>query len=100
MQQEFLLLSPSTWNLVFLIARYVIAALLLAYLTGVYVKIGYQGMEYASLFDTPERLFSMGMELNRILNKDKHFIDYSLKNKLDDFQCWFDDVIMFCGTLP
>lgn len=135
-----------------MIARYVIAALLLAYLTGVYVKkvdvhtdikgnvlewridtykrihhwimklqsviaapnqneehyrnilsltkfkIGYQGMEYASFFDTPERLLSMGMELNRILNKDKYFIDYSLKNKLEDFQCWFDDVIMFCGT--
>lgn len=38
MQEEFILLSPSTWNFVFLVARYVIAALLLAYLTGVYVK--------------------------------------------------------------
>ena len=152
MQEEFLLLSPSTWNLVFLIARYVMAALLLAYLTGVYVKkvdihtdikgsvlewridtykrihhwvmklqsvvaapsqneeqysnilsltkfkIGYQGMEYASFFDTPERLLSMGIELNRMLNKEEGFIDYPLKNKLEDFQCWLDDVILFYGA--
>ena len=31
-------MPPSIWNFVFLVARYVIAALLLAYLTGVYVK--------------------------------------------------------------
>ena len=152
MQEEFLLLPPSIWNFVFLVARYVIAALLLAYLTGVYVKkvdihtdikgyvlewridtykdihrwvmklqsiiaapsqneeqynnilaltkfkIGYQGMEYASFFDTPERLLSMEMELNRMLNKEENFIDYSLKNKLYDFQCWLDDVIMFYGA--
>ena len=145
-------MSPSTWNFVFLIARYVMAALLLAYLTGVYVKkvdirtdikgdvlewridtyknihhlvmklqsviaapsqneeqyrrilsltkfkIGYQGMEYASFFDSPERLLFMGMELNRMLNKEEHFIDYPLKNKLEDFQYWLDNVIMFYGA--
>lgn len=61
-------------------------------------KIGYQGMEYASFFDSPERLLSMGMELNSLLNKEEYFIDYSLKNKLDDFQCWLDDVIAFYGA--
>lgn len=61
-------------------------------------KIGYQGMEYASFFETPERLLAMGMELNRMLNKEEYFIDYSLKNKLDDFQYWLDGVIMFYGA--
>ena len=61
-------------------------------------KIGYQGMEYASFFDSPECLFKFGMEFNRMMNKDENFVDYSLKHHLTSFQYWLDDVITFYGT--
>lgn len=38
MQQPFLNFSTSTWNVLFLVVRYVLVALLLAYLTKVFVK--------------------------------------------------------------
>lgn len=152
MHQEFLNMTPSTWNIIFLVIRYVMVAMLLAYLTIVYVKrknirtdikgrvlewrvdtyksihrwvmkfqnviaapsqdedhyrfllaptkfkIGYQGMEYASFFDSPERLFGFRMEFNRMMNKDEEFIDYSLTHLLNGFQYWLDDVIMFFGA--
>lgn len=142
-------MSPDTWNVIILIVRYVLVALLLAYLANVYVKrksiytdikgrvlewrvttyknihswvmkfqsviaapsqdeehyrnilaptkfkIGYQGMEYASFFDSPERLFQFGIEFGRMLNKEEDFIDYSLKHQLTAFQYWLDDLIMF-----
>lgn len=152
MQQEFLNISPEIWNVIFLIIRYVLVALLLAYIANVYAKrknihtdikgrvlewrvstyksihrwamkfrsliaapsqdedhfksilaptrfkIGYQGMEYASFFDSPERLFQFGIEFNRMLNKDEKFIDYSLQHRLIEFQYWLDDLIMFYGA--
>lgn len=38
MQHEFLNIPASTWNIIFLVIRYVLVALFLAYLTNVYVK--------------------------------------------------------------
>jgi hypothetical protein len=152
MQQEFLNMSPETWNVMFLVIRYVVVALILAYLANVYVKrknihtdingrllewrvdaykiihrwvmkfqsviaapsqyeehyrnilaptrfqIGYQGMEYASFFDSPDRLFQFGMEFDQMMNKEENIIDSSLKHHLTSFQYWLDDVITFYGT--
>ena len=149
MQQEFLNIPEDTWNVIFLVVRYVAVALILAYLSNVYVKrknirtdikgrvlewrvetyksihrwvmkfqsviaapsqdeehyrhilaptkfkIGYQGMEYASFFDAPERLFQFAMEFNQMMKKEGDFIDFSLKHELDGFQYWLDDVVMF-----
>ena len=149
MQQEFLNLSPDIWRVIFDIIRYVVVALILAYVTNVLVKrknirtdikgrvlewrvetykslhrwvmifqsviaapsqdenhyrnilaptkfkIGYQGMEYASFFDTPEQLLKFHMEFNHMLNKEKDFIDYPLMHELKSFQFWIDDVIMY-----
>jgi len=132
-------MSPETWNVMFLVIRYVVVALILAYFANVYVKrknihtdikghllewrvdaykiihrwvmnfqsviaasnqyeehyrnilaptkfkIGYQGMEYASFFDSPECLFKFGMEFNRMMNKEENFLDYSLKHHLTCF---------------
>ena len=61
-------------------------------------KIGYQGMEYASFFDSPDRLFQFGMEFNQMMNKEEEFIDYPLRHELAEFQYWLDDVIMFFGA--
>ena len=152
MDQPFLNLTPATWNILFLVIRYVLVALLLAYLTNVFVKrkdvvtdikgsvlewrvdtyknihrwvmdmkrviappsqqenwfrsllssrrfkIGYQGMEYASFFDSPEKLIQFGVEFNRMLNKEEGFIDEALKRKLTSFQYWLDDAIDFLGV--
>ena len=152
MQQEFLNMSQETWNVMFLVIRYVVVALILAYLANVYVKrrtihtdiegrvlewrvdtyksihrwvmkfqsviaapsqyeehyrnilvptkykIGYQGMEYASFFDSPECLYKFGIEFNRMMNKEENLIDYSLKHHLTSFQYWLDDVITFYGA--
>ena len=149
MQQEFLNLSPDIWRVIFDIIRYVVVALILAYVTNVLVKrknirtdikgrvlewrvetykslhrwvmifqtviaapsqdenhyrnilaptkfkIGYQGMEYASFFDTPEQLLKFHMEFNHMFNKEKDFIDYPLMHELKSFQFWIDDVIMY-----
>ena len=38
MQQEFLNIAPDVWNIIFLVIRYFLVALLLAYLTNVFVK--------------------------------------------------------------
>ena len=149
MQQEFLNLSPDIWRVIFDIIRYVVVALILAYVTNVLVKrknirtdikgrvlewrvetykslhrwvmifqsviaapsqdenhyrnilaptkfkIGYQGMEYASFFDTPEQLLKFNMEFNHMLNKEKDFIDYPLMHELKSFQFWIDEVIMY-----
>ena len=38
MDQPFLNLTSATWNILFLVIRYVLVALLLAYLTNVFVK--------------------------------------------------------------
>ena len=149
MQQEFLNISPDTWRVIFDIIRYVVVALILAYVTKVFVKrnnirtdikgrvlewrvetykslhrwvmifqsviaapsqdenhyrnilaptkfkIGYQGMEYASFFDTPEQLLMFNMEFNHMLNKEKDFIDYPLMHELKSFQFWIEDVIMY-----
>ena len=149
MQQGFLNISPDTWHVIFDIIRYVVVALILAYVTNVFVKrnnirtdikgrvlewrvetykslhrwvmifqsviaapsqdenhyrnilaptkfkIGYQGMEYASFFDTPEQLLKFNMEFNHMLNKEKDFIDYPLMNELKGFQFWLEDVIMY-----
>lgn len=138
--------------MIFLVTRYILVALLLAYLTTVYVKkksihtdikgrvfewrvdtyksiyrwvmqfknviaapsqyeeyyrkilsqtqfkIGYQGMEYVSFFDTPERLFQFGLELKKMLNKEEDFLDYNLLHKLEEFEFWLDDVIMYYGA--
>ena len=145
-------MSQETWNVMFLVIRYVVVALILAYLANVYVKrktihtdiegrvlewrvdtyksihrwvmkfqnviaapsqyeeryrnilvptkfkIGYQGMEYASFFDSPECLYKFGIEFNRMMNKEENFIDYSLKHHLTSFQYWLDDVITFYGA--
>ncbi len=152
MPQSFLNLSPSTWNLLFLVVRYVMVALLLAYLTKVFVKrkdvvtdikgavlewqvetykeihrwlmglqrvtappsqqeqwfrsllssrrfkIGYQGMEFVSFFDTPEKLIQFVTEFHQMLNKEEGFIDETLKQKLISFQIWLDDVIEYLGA--
>ena len=149
MQQEFLNISPDTWCIIFDIIRYVVVALILAYLTNVYVKrknihtdikgrllewrvetyknlhrwvmifqnvtaapsqdeehyrnilaptkfkIGYQGMKYASFFDTPERLLKFHKEFNQMFNKEKDFIDYPLMHELNGFQLWLEDVRMY-----
>ncbi len=149
MQEEFLNISQDTWNVIFLVIRYVVVALILAYLANVYVKrkdistdikgrvlewrvetyksihrwvmkfqsvmaapsqdeehyrnilaptrfkIGYQGMEYATFFDTPERLFQFNMEFNQMMNKEEGVIDYPLRHELMGFEYWQDDVIMF-----
>ena len=145
-------MSQETWNVMFLVIRYVVVALILAYLANVYVKrrtihtdiegrvlewrvdtyksihrwvmkfqsviaapsqyeehyrnilvptkfkIGYQGMEYASFFDSPECLYKFGIEFNRMMNKEENFIDYSLKHHLTSFQYWLDDVVTFYGA--
>ena len=134
MSPTFLGFSPSTWNIIFLITRYVLVALVLAYLTNVFVKrrntitdikgrvlewqvetykgihrwvmrfrsviaapsqyedyyrniisrtkfkIGYQGMEYASFFDDPERLLQFDKEFNQMLKKKK-ILSMKLFNK-------------------
>ena len=152
MQQTFLNIPEDTWNFIFLVIRYVVVALIMAYLANVYVKrrnirtdikgrvvewrvetyksihqwvmkfqsviaapsqyeehyhnilaptrfkIGYQGMEYASFFDSPDRLFQFGMEFNQMMNKEEEFIDYPLRHELAEFQYWLDDVIMFFGA--
>ncbi len=152
MQQEFLHLSASAWSIIFWVTRYVLAALVLAYIGNVVVKrkdsqteikgrvvewrvesykslhrwlmkfknviaapsqdedhyrnilsvskfkIGYQGMEYASFFDTPDRLFQFKMELGHLLSEEDPLIDARLKNKLCDFQDWLGDVISFYGS--
>jgi len=61
-------------------------------------KIGYQGMEYSTFFDSPDRLFQFGIEFNRLLNKEENFIDHSLRHQLSEFQYWLDDVIMYYGA--
>lgn len=38
MQQEFFNMSPEAWNVIFLVIRYVMVVLILAYFTNVYVK--------------------------------------------------------------
>lgn len=140
------------WSIVFMILRYVFVALLLTYLTNVFVKrkdihtdikgyvlewrvdtyknihrwlmqfksviaapsqdeqhyqgllsdakfeIGYQGMEYASFFDTPERLKQFSIEFNRMFDKDRPFIDDGLKHTLYDFQCWMNNVFVFLNA--
>ena len=145
-------MSQETWNVMFLVIRYVVVALILAYLAKVYVKrktihtdiegrvlewrvdtyksihrwvmkfqsviaapsqyeehyrnilvptkfkIGYQGMEYASFFESPECLYKFGIEFNRMMNKEENFIDYSLKHHLTSFQYWLDDVVTFYGA--
>lgn len=152
MQQGFFYISSSTWNIIFLVVRYVLVALLLAYLTTVYVKkksihtdikgrvlewrvdtyksihrwvmqfknviaapsqyeeyyrnilsqtqfkIGYQGMEYVSFFDSPERLFQFGLEFKKMLNKEEDFMDYNLLHALEEFKYWLDDVVMYYGA--
>lgn len=152
MHQEFLNMPPETWNVLFLVIRYVVVALILAYLANVYAKrknirtdikgrvqewrvdtyknihrwvmefqsviaapsqdeehyrnilsptrfkIGYQGMEYATFFDTPEQLFKFDIEFNQIMNKEEDFIDYPLRHALNGFKFWLDDVIMFYGA--
>lgn len=152
MHQEFLHLSACTWSIIFWVTRYVLVALVLAYIVNVFVKrkdiqtdikgrvvewrvesfkslhqrlmrfkniiaapsqdeehyrsilsvsnfkIGYQGMEYASFFDTPERLFQFDMEFGQLLAKEETFLDEQLKSKLYDFQEWLDNVIMFYGA--
>lgn len=152
MPQEFLHLPSSTWNIIFWVIRYVLVALVLAYIGNVLVKrkdiqtdikgrvvewrvesfkslhrwlmrfksiiaapsqdedhyrnilsvskfkIGLQGMEYASFFDSPERLLQFDMEFGQLLAKEETFIDQNLKNKLYDFQDWLSDVIMFYGA--
>lgn len=152
MQQAFLNIPQDTWNIIFFVFKYVVVALVLAYLANVYVKrriihtdikgrvlewrvetyksihrwmmkfqsviaapsqdeghyrnilsptkfkIGYQGMEYASFFDTPERLFKFGMEFNQMMNKEECFVDFPLKHQMNGFQYWMDDVIMFLGA--
>lgn len=149
MQEEFMHLSSFSWNIIFWVTRYVLVALLLAYLGNVLVKrkdiqtdikgrvvewrvesfkslhhwlmkfksviappnqdeeryrnilsiskfkIGYQGMEYASFFDTPERLLQFDMEYDQLLAKEEAFFDERLRNKLHDFQDWLGDVIVF-----
>lgn len=149
MQEEFMHLSAFSWNIIFWVTRYVLVALLLAYLGNVLVKrkdiqtdikgrvvewrvepfkslhhwlmkfrsviappnqdeeryrnilsiskfkIGYQGMEYASFFDTPERLLQFDMEYDQLLAKEEAFFDERLRNKLHDFQDWLGDVIVF-----
>ena len=148
MQQEFLNLSPDIWRVIFDIIRYVVVALILAYVTNVLVKrknirtdikgrvlewrvetckslhrwvmkfqnvtaapsqdeehyrnilaptkfkIGYQGMEYASFFDTPERLLKFDKEFYQMFNKEKDFIDYPLMHELKGFKFWLEDVLM------
>lgn len=152
MQQDFLSIPQDTWNIIFLVIRYVVVALVLAYFANVYVKrkdirtdikgrvlewrvetykrihrwvmafqsviaapsqdeehyrnllastrfkIGYQGMEYATFFDTPERLFKFGMEFSQMMNKEEDVIDYSLRHELNSFQYWLDDVILIYGA--
>ena len=61
-------------------------------------KIGYQGMEYATLFDNPEKAMAFNMAFNHMLNKERNQIDYILEHKLNDFQLWIDDVIMLLGA--
>lgn len=61
-------------------------------------KIGYQGMEYATLFDNPEKTMAFSIAFNQMLNKERNQIDYVLEHKLNDFQLWLDDVIMFLGA--
>lgn len=149
MQQNFLNMSPEIWHIIFDIIRYVVVALILAYVTNVFVKrkyirtdikgrvlewrvesykclhrwvmkfqnvtaapsqdenhyrkileptkfkIGYQGMEYASFFDTPERFLKFHKEFNQMFNKEKDFIDYSLMHELKGFQFWLEDVLMY-----
>lgn len=152
MQQAFLNIPEDAWNVIFMVIRYVVVALILAYLANVYVKrknirtdirgrvvewrvdtyksihqwvmkfqsviaapsqyeehyrnilaptrfkIGYQGMEYSSFFDSHDRLFQFGMEFNQMMNKEDEFIDYPLRHELAGFQYWLDDVIMFYGA--
>ena len=152
MQQAFLNIPEDAWNVIFMAIRYVVVALILAYLANVYVKrknirtdikgrvvewrvdtyksihqwvmkfqsviaapsqyeehyrnilaptrfkIGYQGMEYSSFFDSHDRLFQFGMEFNQMMNKEDEFIDYPLRHELAGFQYWLDDVIMFYGA--
>lgn len=61
-------------------------------------KIGYQGMEYASLFDSPDRLLLFAKEFNEMIDSDGPFIDYPLRHVLDAFDYWLDDVVMFYGS--
>lgn len=61
-------------------------------------KIGYQGMEYAAIFDSPESLLKFGMDFNSMFNQEGDLIDYRLEHQLNSFQMWLDDVRMFLFT--
>lgn len=152
MQQFFLSIPQDTWNIFFLVTRYVVVALILAYLVNVYVKrknihtdikgrvlewrvetyksihrwvmrfqsviaapsqdekryenilaltgfkIGYQGMEYTTFFDTPERLLKFCVEFDQMLNAYEGFVDYLLRHELNSLQYWLDDVVTYYGA--
>ena len=152
MQQDFLNVSSEKWSIIFLVTRYVVVALILAYITNVFVKrkaihtdikgrvlewwvasykeihrwvmktqrlvaapsqderhykdiitrtkfkIGYQGMEYASFFDSPESLLRFAKEFSEMLAKDELFIDYPLRHGLNAFKYWLDDVVLLYGS--
>ena len=152
MQQSFLNISSESWNVIFLVVRYVLVALILAYITDVYVKrkaihtdikgrvlewrvskykeihrwvmntqsvvaapsqdeehfrsiialtkfkVGYQGMEYASLFDSPDGLIRFAKDYHEMFDRDKMIIDYPLRHTLDAFDYWLDDVVTYYGT--
>lgn len=61
-------------------------------------KIGFQGMEYASFFDDPLRLFQMDQDFNQMFDAEKEFVDEALKLKLDDFNEWMDEVVEIYKT--
>lgn len=152
MAEAFLSISKSTWDVIFMVLRYGVAALALAYLTSVVVKqrgnlidvkgrileqridsykeihhwtmrlksliaspaqkeqyyqyfldvckfrTGYQGLEYCSFFHTPVKLVQFGLDLNKLVEKSTIHLDYTLENKLTEFQWWMDDVIVLSGA--
>lgn len=147
MSDMFLSLSKDTWDIIFLVLRYGVAALFLAYLTSIFLKrkknvvdikgqiyesriesykeihhhvmrlqsniaspaqkeeyyqyfislskfkTGYQGLEYCSIFHSPERLMQYGIETNKLDDKSTIHIDYVLEQKLTEFEWWIDDVV-------
>ena len=61
-------------------------------------KIGYQGMEYASFFDAPEKLIQFFNEFDSMLHREEGMLDEKLKRNLNDFHYWLDEVILHYGA--
>lgn len=149
MQETYLSIPKETWDGIFMFLRYGVTALIIAYLTSVYVKQkkniidlkgemlerridsykeihrwamqlkrvvadpsqmeqyyqnflgrfkferGYQGMEYCSIFYTPERFMTFFQGFKKLMDSQTLHLDAVLEQELNEFRWWLDDIIAF-----